>query len=102
MDELQHVIGQKQALLAREEVSCPALDYSEGMTAEEQIDWLLNEGWHNKRICFVSPLTSISKDSFEDVDGWTVIDSLHRDDKVIDVIERTNNSICTTWESFCN
>ena len=36
MDELQHVIGQKQALLAREEVSCPALDYSEGMTAEEQ------------------------------------------------------------------
>ena len=36
MDELQHVIEQKQALLAREMVSCPALDYSEGMTAEEQ------------------------------------------------------------------
>ena len=36
MDELQHIIKQKQALLAREEVSCPALDYSEGMTAEEQ------------------------------------------------------------------
>ena len=36
MDELQHIIEQKQALLAREEVSCPALDYSEGMTAEEQ------------------------------------------------------------------
>ena len=36
MDELQHIIEQKQALLAREEVSCPALDYSEGMPAEEQ------------------------------------------------------------------
>ena len=36
MDELQHIIEQKQALLARETVSCPALDYSEGMTAEEQ------------------------------------------------------------------
>ena len=36
MNELQHIIEQKQALLAREKVSCPALDYSEGMTAEEQ------------------------------------------------------------------
>ena len=36
MYELQHIIEQKQALLAWEEVSCPALDYSEGMTAEEQ------------------------------------------------------------------
>ena len=36
MDELQHIIEQKQELLARESVSCPALDYSEGMTAEEQ------------------------------------------------------------------
>ena len=36
MDELQHIIEQKQSLLVREEVSCPALDYSEGMTSEEQ------------------------------------------------------------------
>ena len=36
MDELQHIIGQKQALLVREEVSFRALDYSEGMTSEEQ------------------------------------------------------------------
>ena len=36
MDELQHVIVQKRELLAREIVSRPALDYSEGMTAEEQ------------------------------------------------------------------
>ena len=36
MDELQHIIEQKQELLARETISRPALDYSEGMTAEEQ------------------------------------------------------------------
>ena len=36
MDELQHIIEQKQALLVRETVSCPALDYSAGMTLEEQ------------------------------------------------------------------
>lgn len=36
MDELQHVIKQKQELLARESISRPAVDYSEGMTAEEQ------------------------------------------------------------------
>ena len=36
MDELQHIIEQKRGLLARESNSCPALDYSEGMAAEEQ------------------------------------------------------------------
>ena len=36
MDELQHIIEQKQELLARESISRPVLDYSEGMTAEEQ------------------------------------------------------------------
>ncbi len=36
MIELRHIIEQKQELLARESISRPALDYSEGMTAEEQ------------------------------------------------------------------
>ena len=36
MNELQHIIEQKQELLARETISRPAVDYSEGMTAEEQ------------------------------------------------------------------
>ena len=36
MDELQHVIKQKQELLAREAISRPAVDYSKDMTAEEQ------------------------------------------------------------------
>lgn len=36
MNELQHIIEQKQELLARESISHPVFDYSEGMTAEEQ------------------------------------------------------------------
>lgn len=36
MNELQHIIEQKQELLAREAVWRPALDYSKGMTEEEQ------------------------------------------------------------------
>ena len=36
MNELQHIIEQKQELLARDSISRPVLDYSEGMTVEEQ------------------------------------------------------------------
>jgi transposase len=36
MNELQHIIEQKQELLAREAISRPAVDYSKDMTAEEQ------------------------------------------------------------------
>lgn len=36
MDKLQYIIEQKRGLLARESNSCPALDYIEGMAAEEQ------------------------------------------------------------------
>ena len=36
MNELQHIIEQKQKLLAREAISRPAVDYSKNMTAEEQ------------------------------------------------------------------
>ena len=36
MDELQYFIQQKIELLARESNLCPALDYSEGMEADEQ------------------------------------------------------------------
>ncbi len=35
MERLRHVIEQKQELLARESISCTAVDYSEGMTEEE-------------------------------------------------------------------
>ena len=36
MNELQHIIEQKQELLVREAISRPAVDYSKDMTAEEQ------------------------------------------------------------------
>ena len=36
MNELQHIVEQKQKLLAREAISRPAVDYSKDMTAEEQ------------------------------------------------------------------
>lgn len=36
MIELRDIIEQKQELLTRESILRPALDYSEGMTAEEQ------------------------------------------------------------------
>lgn len=36
MNELQHIIEQKQELLAREAISRPAVDYCKDMTAEEQ------------------------------------------------------------------
>ncbi len=36
MNDLQHIIRQKQELLAREAISRPAVDYSKDMTAEEQ------------------------------------------------------------------
>ena len=36
MNELQHIIEQKQKLLAREAISRPAVNYSKDMTAEEQ------------------------------------------------------------------
>ena len=36
MNELQHIIEQKQELLAREAISRPAVDYSKDMTTEEQ------------------------------------------------------------------
>lgn len=36
MNELQHIIEQKQELLARETISRPVVDYSKDMTTEEQ------------------------------------------------------------------
>ena len=64
----------------------------------DDIDFLFNG---RKRVCFITPLNSISKNSFEDVDGWAIIDSEHKD--VFDIRNTLNNrwtNICTTWESF--
>lgn len=60
-----------------------------------------------KRTCFISPMTSINKDSFdkEDAKHWLIVDTNHTDE-VEHICGNVQNaltsrwSICTTWESF--
>lgn len=59
-----------------------------------------------KRVCVISPLTSINKDAFSDENGWLIIDNNYKDivrhifnGKIKDALSSTWN-ICTTWESF--
>lgn len=62
-------------------------------------------GARNNRVCFISPMQSINKDSFSEVEGWAIIDSDHRDENIgtygsIDSVLNSKLNICTTWESF--
>lgn len=52
-----------------------------------------------KRICFITPMTSINLDNFpeEKYPNWKIIDGIHFKNK--DYIESDYN-ICTTWDSF--
>ena len=64
----------------------------------DDIDFIFNK---QNRVCFIAPLNSISKNSFEGVDGWAIIDSDHKES--FDIRSTLNNkwtNICTTWESF--
>lgn len=64
----------------------------------DDLDFIFNK---QNRVCFIAPLNSISKNSFEGVDGWAIIDSDHKDS--FDIRSTLNNiwtNICTTWESF--
>ena len=63
----------------------------------DDIDFLFNG---RKRVCFITPLNSISKDSFEDVDGWAIIDSEHKDNDARTTLYGGRMNVCTTWESF--
>lgn len=65
-------------------------------------------GARKNKVCFISPMKSINKDSFENLQGnWIIIDGDHKEDN----IEKYNNikekisysdiNVCTTWESFC-
>lgn len=60
-----------------------------------------------KRVCFISPMTSINKDSFDrdDANHWLIVDSINKD--VVEHVQESvknamtsNWSICTTWDSF--
>ena len=59
-----------------------------------------------KRVCVISPLTSINKDAFAEENGWLVIDNFNKDivkhifnNKINEALNSSWN-ICTTWESF--
>lgn len=59
-----------------------------------------------KRVCVISPLTSINKDAFSEENGWLVLDNNNKD-IVNHIFNNSFNSalsgswnICTTWESF--
>lgn len=50
-----------------------------------------------KRVCFVTPMTSINRDNFTDESDWVIVDSEHKGA----INQLTNNkSVCTTWNSF--
>ena len=49
-----------------------------------------------KRLCFVTPMTSINRDNFDDDSNWAVVDHEHPDTSI------EGKSVCTTWNSFCS
>lgn len=69
----------------------------------DDIDFLFGE--RTMRVCFISPLKSINKDSFENIDNWVIVDGDHKQtNKYIvgstsDILASKYN-VCTTWESF--
>ncbi len=64
----------------------------------DEMDFIFNG---KNRVCFITPLNSISKNSFEGVDGWRIIDGDHKDSyDVKGILNNMYNNICTTWESF--
>lgn len=70
-------------------------------TIEQTINWIFNEGWNSKRVCFISPMRSINKDSFENIENWCIIDGEHKENNLNEIINSAHKkNICTTWESF--
>lgn len=62
-------------------------------------------GARNNRVCFISPMRSINKDSFNNIEGWEIIDSDHNAENIakygsIKELLNIETNICTTWESF--
>lgn len=59
-----------------------------------------------KRVCVISPLTSINKDSFSKENGWLIIDNNYKEivkhifNNDIKESLLSNWNVCTTWESF--
>ena len=70
----------------------------------EDIDFLLGE--KNNKVCFISPMRSINKDSFTDVKDWMIVDSDHKEqnmeiyNNIVSALKQPGLNVCTTWESF--
>ena len=76
-----------------------AIDYTNTDNLET-FDFLFNN--YNKmfrRICFITPMTSINRGNFTDLDNWVIVDSEHKGN-----YSNISNSksVCTTWDSFVN
>lgn len=82
-----------------------AIDYT-GSGELETFDFLFNKyNSRLKRICFITPMTSINRGNFTDLDNWVIIDSEHKGNYQVfsnkeDDNKVTSKSICTTWDSF--
>lgn len=75
----------------------------------DDIDWLLFEEMRSKRVCFITPMKSISKDAFELTNrkDWMILDGDHKAEnkELYDTIHgnlwHSSINVCTTWESYC-
>ena len=75
----------------------------------DDIDWLLFDEMRSKRVCFITPMKSISKDAFELTNrkDWMILDGDHKAEnkEIYDTIHgnlwHSSINVCTTWESYC-
>ena len=75
---------------------------------DDVMDWIFGGfAVRQKKVCFISPMKSINKDAFENVENWAIIDTDHKYGIILEhgsikdvLMDRTTN-VCTTWESYC-
>ncbi len=75
---------------------------------DDVMDWIFGGfAVRQKKVCFISPMKSINKDAFENVDNWAIIDTDHKYGVILehgsikDVLMDHTTNVCTTWESYC-
>ena len=100
LNEDQHIADLSSIELKRDRINHVYAGCGTGKTY-----WAKHLG-KTSRVCFVSPLTSINKDSFDGESSWLVIDNIFKDVAMhicddIDGVRASKWNVCTTWESFC-
>ena len=75
---------------------------------DDVLDWIFGGfAVRQKKVCFISPMKSINKDAFENVDNWVIVDTDHKFDvireygSIKEILEDRKTNVCTTWESYC-